>query len=214
MAMANLSADDSVMVISGAVEGPVDEAVVRRLILFAGAKPGPIYGKNGKDYIQKHLKGYNKAARYRPWVVLVDLDHDANCAPPFRVQWLPRTAPNMCFRVAVREVESWLLADREHLAHFLSVSVSRIPANPDAVDEPKSLMVNLARHSRRREIREDMVPRPESGRNVGPAYASRLIEFVEDVASGWRPDVAARSSDSLKRCLRCLNRLTGGCNGI
>jgi hypothetical protein len=38
------------VVIYGAVEGLVDEAVVRRLIRHVGAEPGPIYGKNGKVY--------------------------------------------------------------------------------------------------------------------------------------------------------------------
>ena len=97
------------MVISGAVEGTVDEAVVRRLILHIGAEPGAMYGKNGKPHLRKHLKGYNEAARHTPWMVLVDLDHDADCAPPFRTEWLPSVAPYMCFRIAVREVEAWLL---------------------------------------------------------------------------------------------------------
>jgi hypothetical protein len=52
-----------------------------------------------------------------------------------------------------------------------------------------------------------MVPRPESGRQIGPAYTSRLIQFVEDTQAGWRPEVAAAVSDSLARCLRSLGRL-------
>jgi hypothetical protein len=195
------------VVIYGAVEGLVDEAVVRRLIRHVGAEPGPIYGKNGKVYLRKQVKGYNEAARWTPWIVLVDLNHDADCAPPFQAEWLPSPAPKMCFRVTVRQVEAWLLADRERMARFLRVPLPRIPYSLETVDDPKRLMVDLARRSRRRDIREDMVPRPDSGRKVGPAYASRLIEFVGDEREEWRPDVAARSSDSLNRCLRCLCRL-------
>ncbi|RMG55932.1 MAG: hypothetical protein D6723_01570, partial [Acidobacteria bacterium] len=191
------------VVISAAVEGPVDEAVIRRLIRHVGAIPGPVYGKNGKDHLRKSVKGYNEAARHTPWIVMVDLNHDAPCAPPLRDAWLPSIAPMMCFRVAVRAVEAWLLADRQHIARFLGVSKTRIPQNPEAVDDPKDAMVDLARHSRRRNVREDMVPRPGSGRKVGPAYTSRLIEFVEDTANGWRPAVAAATSDSLKRCIAC-----------
>ncbi|MBI3948994.1 MAG: hypothetical protein HY314_00855 [Acidobacteria bacterium] len=197
------------VVISSAVEGLVDEAVVRRLIRHVGAEPGPIYGKNGKVYLRKQVKGYNEAARWTPWIVLVDLNHDADCAPPFRAEWLPSPAPKMCFRVTVREVEAWLLADRQHIARFLSVPVTRIPQNPEGVDDPKGVMVDLARRSRRRDIREDMVPRPGSGRKVGPAYAARLIEFVEDTATGWHPNVAATTSNSLKRCIECLRQLIG-----
>ncbi len=195
------------VVISGAVEGLVDEAVLQRLVEHVRATPGFVYGKNGKPLLRQRINGYNQAARLSPWIVLVDLNHDADCAPPLRASWLPNPAPGMCFRVAVREVEAWLFADRERLARFLGVSFSRIPQKPEVVDDPKRTMVEFAKHSRRREIREDMVPRPGSGRPVGPAYTSRLIEFAMDTRLGWRPAVAARHSDSLNRCLRCLRRL-------
>jgi hypothetical protein len=198
------------VVISAAVEGIVDEAVVRRLIEHVGAKLGPVYGKSGKPKLLQHIKGYNEAARLGPWIVLVDLDRDTECAPPFCAEWLPSVAPKMCFRVAVREVEAWLLADRERLADFLHISISKIPSAPESIEDPKQTMVNMARRSRLRAIQKDMVPRPESGRQVGPAYPSRLIEFVENREKGWRPDVAAGSSSSLHRCLQCLSRLAEG----
>jgi hypothetical protein len=193
--------------ITGAVEGDVDEAVIRSLIEHVQAKTHAIYGRNGKAHLQQRLSGYNQAARFSPWIVLVDLDRDAECAPPFRNSWLPDPSPCMCFRVAVRAVEAWLMADRENLARFLSVEIARIPQDVEAIDHPKVTMVDIARHSRRREIREDMIPRTGSGRVVGPAYTARLIEFVMGVKNGWRPEVAAERSESLKRCLRCLGRL-------
>src|SRR4029077_6778678 len=119
---------DSVFITS-AVEGNVDEAVVRRLIEHVGATPGPVYGRNGKTHLRQRVSNYNHAARLSPWIILVDLDHDAECAPPLRSTWLPNPSPFMCFRVAVRQVESWLLADRERLARFLSVNTSRVPQN-------------------------------------------------------------------------------------
>lgn len=195
------------IMISAAVEGLVDETVLRRLVEEAGAQLGPVHGKNGKPHLRRGLDGYNRAARLGPWVVLVDLDHEAECAPPLRTAWLPHPAPGMCFRIAVREVEAWLLGDRERLAPFLGVSVSRVPTAPESEQDPKRMMVSLARHSRRRECREDMVPRAGSGRTEGPAYASRLIEFVE---SQWRPEVAAHYSDSLRRCRERLQQLTEG----
>jgi hypothetical protein len=69
------------------------------------------------------------------------------------------------------------------------------------VNDPKRAMVEVAGHSRRREIRQDMVPRRGSGSSVGPAYTSRLIEFAQ---AHWRPETAARASDSLRRCLARL----------
>jgi hypothetical protein len=136
--------------------------------------------------------------------VLVDLDHDADCAPILRDSWLPAPSRFMCFRVAVREVEAWLLADRQRIARFLGVALAKVPHTPDLIDDPKGAMVNLARRSRRKEIREDMVPLPGSGRPEGPAYASRLIEFSSTL---WRPGIAERQSDSLRRCRRGLRAI-------
>jgi hypothetical protein len=195
------------VIISAAVEGIVDEAVARKLITEAGGRPGTIYGKNGKPFLRRHINGYNSAARHLPWMVLVDLDHEAECAPPLREKWVHDPAPYLCFRVAVREVEAWLIADAESLAAFLSVTRSRIRADPERLQEPKMEMVNFARHSRRREIQEDMVPREGSGRSVGPAYASRLIEYVE---TRWRPEVAIKRAESLRRTIICLKRIIEG----
>jgi len=198
------------VVISAAVEGILDEVVLRRLIEGLGALPGSVYGKNGKSFLLEKLNAYNQAARFFPWVILIDLDHDDDCAPPYQKSCLPHPAPYMCFRVAVREIEAWLLADRESLAKFLSVGASRIPHDPENLNRPKSTMVEIARHSRRRDVRENMVPRAGSGRKIGPAYTSLLIEFARNPEHGWRPSVAAKSSDSLDRCMRRLEQLIRG----
>lgn len=172
------------VVISAAVEGIVDEAVIHRLVKHAGAIPGIIYGKHGKQDIRLKIQGYNGAAQRTPWIVLVDLDNDADCAPILHATWLPHPAPFMCFRVAVRQVEAWLLADREQMASFLAVRCDKIPRDPESLSNAKETLVELARKSRSREIREDMVPRTGSGRLVGPAYSSRVIEFA---SRHWRP---------------------------
>jgi hypothetical protein len=190
--------------VTAATEGVVAEAVVRRLIREVGAQPGPIHGKSGKQHLRQRIVGYNNAAQFSPWIVLVDLNGDAECALPLRRDWLKNSAKFMCFRIAVREVEAWLLADRATLANFLGVAVARMPQDVELLGDPKQELVNLARHSRRREIREDMVPRPGSGRAVGPAYASRLIEFVDNF---WVPKTAAKYSDSLRRAINRLQEL-------
>jgi hypothetical protein len=194
----------SLVTISAAVEGLVDEAVVLRLIACAGGHPGPVYCKNGKDALRQKINGYNNAARHTPWVVLVDLNSYADCAPRLRHDWLPTPAPQLCFRVVVRQVEAWLMADADTLATFLGVRRNTIPANPEALPNAKAEMVNLARHSRRSAIRQDMVPRQGSGRAVGPAYTSRMIEYAE---THWRPEVAAQRADSLRRTIDRLKRL-------
>ncbi len=190
--------------IAGAVEGPVDEAVLRKVLNQAGATLYPIHVTNGKQELLRRLPGFNRAARSAPWVVLVDLDRSADCAPPARLNWLPDPAPLMCFRIVVRAVEAWLLADRTAIAGYLGVPVARIPADPERLDDPKQTLVNLARRSSRREIREGLVPRPESGRQVGPTYTSHMIEYAQ---TAWRPEVAEQTADSLRRLRMRLDAL-------
>jgi hypothetical protein len=194
----------SSIVISASVEGITDEAAVRRLVAHVGAGLGDVYGKNGKRQLRNNIRGYNQAARYWPWIVLVDLNSDADCAPELRRDWLPDPSRGMCFRVAVRELEAWLLADRQALAAFLSVRPALMPPDPEELEDPKRFVIDLARRSSRRAIREDMVPRPGSGRLVGPAYPSRVIEFI---SQAWRPDVAAENSESLRESLERLESL-------
>jgi hypothetical protein len=119
-------------------------------------------------------------------------------------QWLPSPSAQMCFRAAVRAAEAWLLADRERMARWLAVSVRQMPENPDGLDDPKQEIINLARRSRRRAIKDELVPRQASGRTVGPLYTTRLIEFVQDETAGWRPDQALHVSNSLARCIQRL----------
>jgi hypothetical protein len=192
-----MGARPPVKVLSAAVEGDVDEAVVRRLAAEAGMMAGAVYGKMGKQHLRTRLQGYGHAARFSPWLVLVDLDREADCAPTLRRSWLPEPVSAMCFRVAVREIEAWLLADREAIAEFLAVSKAGVPLSPEGEVDPKAVVVALAARSRRAAIRADMVPRAGSGRQVGRAYTSRMIEFVTRY---WRPAVAAKAAESLERC--------------
>lgn len=186
------------------VEGPTDRVVVSRVLDYLGIPLGLVHVKQGKAKLLKRLPYYNRAAQFVPWIVVVDLDQSPLCAPAFVRQELPSPAQGMLFRVAVRAVESWLLADAERLSAFLSVSVNRIPDDPDAEPDPKVTLVNLARQSRRSSMRRDMVPRSESGARVGPGYTSRVIEFVTATEHPWRPEVAMQRSDSLRRCVDAL----------
>jgi hypothetical protein len=189
------------------IEGAVDEAVARRLLHHVGLAPGTAYGRSGKTYLLQRLPNYNQAARFMPWLVLVDLDADAECAPPFIQRALPNPAGGICFRVAVRAVEAWLMADAERLAAYLEIPAHLIPRNPDGMADPKTTLVNLARRSLSRVIARDMVPRQGSGAPVGPGYNRRISEFVASSDPPWRPEVAARHSESLRRCLQALASL-------
>jgi len=196
--------------VTAAVEGDLDEAVLRRILELAGLSLANVYGREGKHKLLQRLAGYNLAARFSPWIVLLDLDEDCPCAPECTRQWLPAPSQYMCFRLAVRAVEAWLLADRERIARRLGVNWRHIPSDPDTLADPKTELVNLARRSTSRPVRDQLVPQPGSGRQVGPLYNSLMIQFVDDQDDGWRPERAAESSDSLNRCIAQLRKISAG----
>jgi hypothetical protein len=168
-----------------------------------------VYGREGVEHLLKRAAAYNQAAIHGPWILLLDLDHRGTCAPELMGKVLPNPAPHMCFRIAVRQIEAWLLADRERIAEYLGVRQARVPADPDALEDPKQAMVDLAAASSRSLVRREMVPRPGGGRQTGPAYAGRLIEFASDPRL-WRPRVAAESSQSLRKAANAIGTLVTG----
>lgn len=199
------------VVFSAAVEGAADEAALRRIVKLAGGEVGTVYGRNGKDFLRRKITGFSNAARFSPWIVLVDLNLEAECAPAMLRSWLPDAAEKMCLRVAVHKIESWLLADKDNIANFLKVSPARLPHNPDMELDPKRTLVNLASRSRSKCVRRDICPHPESGRRVGAAYTSRLIEFI---TVAWQPNNALQHSPSLKKCINAIKRIIENINSI
>jgi hypothetical protein len=182
-----------------AVEDDLSEAVIRRLILDSG-RPyaiGAVFGRGGYGYLRSRAKNWNAAAAAgTPILLLTDLDQH-HCPPGLIDDWLgAEPHANLIFRVAVREVESWLLADREGFASFLGISATNVPLEPDQVTDPKRSLVNLARRSRRRVLRESIVPPQASTAVQGPDYNGCLGEFVRNL---WDRDSAARRSLSLNR---------------
>jgi hypothetical protein len=192
-------------IVSAAVEGNLDEVVLRKIADHVGFSIGPVYGLKGKPHLLTSLPGYNNAARFGPWIVMLDLDRDFECAPEALTGWLPKPAESMFCRVAVRAIEAWLLADRDRIAAMLGISVQRIPREPDSLDDPKRHLVDLARNSNRGEIIASIVPRPGSGRSVGPNYNAKMVDFV--TAGRWRINTARYSSASLQRTLDRLQEL-------
>jgi hypothetical protein len=200
----------SPLVVTVAIEGPGDVPLVERLLETVGLDVGNVYVLGGKATLDRRLAGFNHAARHAQWLVLRDLDSDAACAPELKAELLPTPGAHMCFRIAVRAAEAWLLADRERIAPFLGIPRERVSAAPESLDDPKQAVVNLARRSRFRAIRADMVPATGTSARVGPGYTSRIVEFARD---HWRPKVAARHSPSLAACVRSLERLGKGGGG-
>ncbi|MEM6270252.1 MAG: hypothetical protein AAF998_12495 [Bacteroidota bacterium] len=159
----------------------------------------------GFGYIRKRIRNFNRAARNLPFLVVTDLD-DKPCPVALIAEWFPEPmSDNMIFRIAVREVESWLLADRAGFAEFLGIAQNIVPFRPDEVTDPKAELLLLTRKCRRREVREDILPRDWAVIKQGPNYNGRLLEYV---ANTWDPTRAREASPSLDRMLSALDRFS------
>ena len=189
-----------------AIEDKLSEAVAKKVarhVLGKDVDLRSIVG-NGFGSLRRKLPSFRDASRQYPVWLLTDLDRWP-CPAALISEWtggivLPAT---LSFRVAVREIESWLLADRDELAEFLGVSVGKIARNPDAINDPKHYLVNLAMKGRR-SIRDDIVPKKGSASSQGFGYNERLCEFVEGV---WSPGRASYRSRSLEKAMTRLSEL-------
>ena len=179
------------------VEDRPSEVVARKLLVATGRDFDVCNVLRwSKDSIRERIHGINRAARGFPWFVLTDQDTAERCAPAAIAELREPKHPNLLYRFAVMEIESWILADRRGAADFLRVQRHRIPEDTDSIAHPKEFLLGLARKSRSKAIREDLVPRPGSTSRIGPDYNGRLSEFV---AGGWEVRTACDHSPSLKR---------------
>lgn len=157
----------------------------------------------GNGALRSRMPKIRQSAARLPSLVLTDLDLK-KCPSELISEWLPPPHPtNLIFRVAVREVEAWLLADTDGCSDFLGVSRSRIPRNPEGEQDPKQTLINIARRSPYRKIKEGIAPQ-SSIAPVGPAYNLLLCQFVD---SKWNLKAACENARSLDRAFQSvLNR--------
>ncbi len=163
---------------------------------------GHRYNSGGFGWIKQRINGFNKAAKGMSYFILTDLDQN-ECSPALLDEWLIGDRHhNMIFRVAERQVESWLLACRTPFAKFLGVREDLIPSNVDEITNAKAFVIDLVRRSRKKQLRLDIAPQEGSTAKVGPDYNGRLIPFVESI---WDPDIAKELSPSLRRAMEILD---------
>jgi hypothetical protein len=172
---------------------------------FAVEAKIPCYGY-GK--IKTKISAYNHSARHRYWFVITDLDQ-AECAPSLVREWLPEGCNGkMLFRVAVREIESWLLADKKNFSTFFTVNPASVPAVPDSLNDPKQTIFTIVKQSGERHIQKAILP-VDTKAHIGPGYNEYFIEFIQNY---WNIDAARQHSVSLDKTLQSLGRIAYNVN--
>lgn len=196
------------LLVNIATEDDLSEAVAVRLVdvAFGHGKVGNRLGRKGNGYLINKLPSLRQMAKREPVLLLTDLD-DANCAPSLVEDWSHGQAfpENFLFRVAVRETEAWLLADRNGMADLLGISSNKIPLDPETLDDPKRFLLNIARGAKR-EVRSELIAAKGSAASQGLGYNRLLSSFV---SSDWQLEEAINSSASLSKAVVRLRELAG-----
>ena len=188
-----------------AVEDYLSEAVLK--VMFKQStrayEVSNCLGRQGSGYLKKKIKGFNQAAKGMPFFVLTDLDQ-TDCPPLLIDKWLsiPKHE-NLLFRIAVREIESWLLAHRTAIASFFGVRKNLLPSDPDNLGDPKGFLIRLATKSRKSELKKAIVPANGSTAKIGPDYNGTLISFVRD---SWQVKEASKFSPSLRKAFNAIEK--------
>lgn len=195
-------------------EGLADVAVARKMILAAGGMPGIDFltarKQRGKHSLDMRLDGLNRLARIGQVVLALrdfDVDDGEPCPGALVGRLVPAPEPLLCLRIAMRSVEAWLLADRECFAQAIGVSVISVTSDPEALLRPKDHIVALARKSRSRSVKRDLIPEEDAGITEGPLFGVWLSNFA---AQAWDPKRAAatgRSSSLSKALIRLQGML-------
>lgn len=180
-----------------ATEDQLSEAIALRLIAEIESPHYITHSlrKGGFGYLRSKMGSWRQMAEHQVMVVLTDLDR-ANCLLEFRDTWLanqplPKT---LLFRVAVREVESWVLADHVAMRELIGAT-GVLPARPDELTDPKQVLLQLAKGAPK-PMREELLKTIDGNLSQGLGYNARLTAWV---ASRWSPQRAAERSPSLAR---------------
>lgn len=160
--------------------------------------------ENGHGFgsLKKKVAHYDQmGANGLPVLLLTDLDNET-CPTAKVAGWLGCVPSRGClFRICVREVEAWLLADHEAMAAFLKIKGPRLPNAPETLSDPKAKLIELAQRAPRK-IRIGMTP--VGSATIGPEYNELLSSFISET---WSIDRAALLAPSLARARQRVGEL-------
>ena len=161
--------------------------------------------RNGNAYLKSKFPELLKTSAKIPVFLITGLDN-IQCPVELIKNWTQNTPapPGMIMRVAVREVESWILADRDGFSGYTGIPVEKMALNPDALSDPKRVRLNLVKRYARKRIKESLLPSKSSSSKIGWEYIAVLCQFARDV---WSVDRAVRHSVSLRRAVNRLSSL-------
>ena len=151
---------------------------------------------------KKFLSAATKGEGIRS-IFLADLDQK-NSVQQIVNEWFNIACPALLpekfiFRIAVHEIESWIIADINGIAKFLNVSTANFIIMPDDLEDPKQFLFNVIRSKCKSAKFRDMLP--QKGQAIGIEYNPQIVQFIK---KNWNIQMALTKSPSLKRAVDCF----------
>ena len=155
-----------------ATEDELSEAIGLRLIAespFHEADVLPLR-RNGSGYLKSKVESWRQLAGQQVVLLLTDLDQ-IDCPVALRNEWLgTRPVPDrLLLRIAVREIESWVLADHDAMRKLIG-DRGKLPPAPDELGDPKAFLLNMVRKYAPRDVKQDLLA--ERGAMASRAWAT------------------------------------------
>ena len=143
-----------------AVEDTLSDAVSTKILEYFDLEIVQKIGFKGNSFLKENARNLNRTARgFYNVFLLTDLDSPKNCPPKLIQSWVGAPLNSgFLFRVAVMEIESWIMADRESIAKFLSVPLNRIPHKRRNRKTQRVSRVRLPRGAERENVRHRTAP--------------------------------------------------------
>lgn len=191
-------------------EDPVHEMILQGIFisLEINSASFQVLPMRGKTQIDKNIKRYAKASISKRIIILRDLDNDAPCAPHFRSKWLngideqTKTDKSFVSRLAVREGEAWLIADKDWCKTYLKIRESDlIKIKPESLSHPKEALLKLIdQGALRPRQKNDFLRRDGGNLHQATAYNDSLKAHMEN----WSAERARLNSHSLDRAIKAI----------
>lgn len=158
--------------------------------------------KGGFGYLKSKLPSLCGISKTQPVILFTDLDR-CECPKILINNWFKGMdkPKGLLFRVVVREIESWVLADHKAFSEYFGISAAKLPQDPDSILDPKATLLKLVGGSRR-ELKEAMIAKKGALAIQGVGYNTILGDFIR---TSWSPQRAQERSKSLKKAFTRIN---------
>lgn len=183
-----------------------EEVIIKILMSFEQFNIVHKLGRQGSGYLTSKLVNFNQLAGNQIVLLVLDLDSKDSAEEYKRLieGKIQNKNDSLLILVPVREIESWILADRDGLSSFLKISRDRIQRDPESLLDPKEKIISLSRDCKNGDAKRGIPPKAGAASKVGLSYNTLLTNFVRDE---WSHTRAIENAPSLVETIGIIDSI-------